>query len=80
MSPFVALYGYHHPSTTSPLKMTIKAQAMVDNTWLQQDVLKLLKDNMVIAQNTMKQQLDQHRSERKFEVGNWVRVRLQPYK
>ena len=28
----------------------------------------------------MKQQEDQHRSERSFEVGDWVFLRLQPYK
>jgi hypothetical protein len=28
----------------------------------------------------MKQQADQHHSERKFEVGDWVFFRLQPYK
>ena len=33
-----------------------------------------------MAQNHMKQQADQHRSERSFEVGNWVFLRLQPYK
>ena len=46
----------------------------------QQQVLQLLKDNLTMAQNRMKQQADQHRSERSFEVGDWVILRLQPYK
>jgi hypothetical protein len=46
----------------------------------QQEVLKLLKDNLVMAQNRMKQQADQHYVEREFEVGDWVFMRLQPYK
>jgi hypothetical protein len=33
-----------------------------------------------MAQNHMKQKADQHRSERSFEVGDWVFLRLQPYK
>ena len=33
-----------------------------------------------MAHNRMKQQADQHRSERSFEVGDWVFLRLQPYK
>ena len=46
----------------------------------QQQVLQLLKDNLNLAQNRMKQQADQHRSERSFNVGDWVFLRLQPYK
>ena len=33
-----------------------------------------------MAQNRMKQQVDQHHSERIFEVGDWVFLRVQPYK
>jgi hypothetical protein len=80
MSPFMALYGYHHPSITSPLKGTGKVQAMENLIWHQQEVLKLLKDSLVVTQNMMKQQADQHRNEREFEVGDWVFFRLQPYK
>ena len=42
----------------------------------QQQVLQLLKDNLVLAQTRMKQQADQHRSERSFDVGDWVFLRL----
>ena len=33
-----------------------------------------------MARNRMKQQADQKRSEREFAVGDWVYLRLQPYK
>jgi hypothetical protein len=46
----------------------------------QQQVHQLLKDNLTMAHNCMKQQADQHHSERIFEVGEWVFLRLQPYK
>jgi hypothetical protein len=46
----------------------------------QQQVLQLLKDNLTMAQNRMKQQADQHRSERSFGVRDWAFLRLQPYK
>jgi hypothetical protein len=36
----------------------------------QQEVLQILKDNLTMAQNRMKQQADQHRSEISFEVGD----------
>ena len=46
----------------------------------QKQVLQLLKDNLNLAQNRMKQQEDQHRSERSFDLGDWVFLWLQPYK
>jgi hypothetical protein len=36
----------------------------------QQQVLQILKDNLTMVHNRMKQQEDQHRSERSFEVGD----------
>jgi hypothetical protein len=79
MTPFMALYGYHHPSITS-LKEKSKVQAVEDYIKHQQQVLQILKDNLTMAQNCMKQEEDQHRSERSFEVGDWFFLRLQPYK
>jgi hypothetical protein len=46
----------------------------------QQQVCQISKDNLTMAHNRMKQQADQHRSEIHFEVGDWVFLRLQPYK
>jgi hypothetical protein len=66
---FIAPYEYHTPSITSPLKETTKVQIIEDHIGHQQKVIKLLKNNLVIAQNRMKQQADQHRNEREFEVG-----------
>eukprot|EP00253_Pinus_taeda_P026747 PITA_26747 len=80
MTPFMALYGYHPPSITSYLRENFKVQALEDHIEHQQKVLQLLKDNLTLAQNRMKQQADQHRKERSFDVGDWVFLLLQPYK
>ena len=80
MSPFMVLYGYHPPSITSPLKGHSKVQAVEDHLQHQQEVLQILKDNLVTLQYRMKKQADQHRSEKIFEEGDWVFLRLQPYK
>ena len=53
---------------------------MEDHIENQQKILQILKDNLTMAHNRMKQQADQHRSERSFQVGDWVFLRLQPYK
>jgi hypothetical protein len=43
-------------------------------------ILCTLKENLVMAQNHMKQQADQGRSEREFAEGDQVFLHLQPYK
>ena len=53
-----------------------KSQAVKDHIEHQQQVLQLLKDNTTLLQNQMKQQPDQHRSERIFYVGDWVFLQL----
>jgi hypothetical protein len=80
MSQILEIYGDHPPSITSLLKKTANVQVVEDHIGYQQEVLKLLKDNLVMAQNRMKQQVDQHLSERDFKVGDWEILKLQPYK
>ena len=53
---------------------------MEDHIEHQQQFLQILKDNLALAHNRMKQNPYQHHSERSFEVGDWVFLRLQPYK
>ena len=68
----MALYGYHPPSITSSLKEKSKVQAVEYHIENQQQVLQLLKDKLTLVQNRMKQHRDQHRSERSFDIGDWV--------
>ena len=76
----MALYGYHPLSITSYLRENYKIQAVEDHIKNQQQVLQLLKDNLNLAQNRMKQQAYQHRSKRSFDIGDWVFLLLQLYK
>jgi len=46
----------------------------------QQQVLQLLKDNLTLAQNRMKQEAYEHCREISFDVGDSIFLRLQPYK
>ena len=62
----MALCGYPPPSIMSPLKIKAKVQVVGDHIEHQQEVLHLLKENLTIAQNRMKQQAYQHRSEKEF--------------
>ena len=45
-----------------------------------QEILKLLKDNLQVAQNQQKQYAYKHREERTFQVDDLVHLRLKPYK
>ena len=76
----MALYWYRPPSITSPLKGKSKVQAVEDHIENRQEVLQILKDNLAMSKNRMKQQVDQHHSEMIFAEGYWVFLRLQPYK
>ncbi|XP_075085020.1 uncharacterized protein LOC142168259 [Nicotiana tabacum] len=42
--------------------------------------LQLLKHHLHRAQLRMKQQADSHRTDRSFSVGDWVYLKIQPYK
>ena len=80
MTSFMALYGYHPPSISSYLRENSKVQAVEHHIEHQQQVLQLLKDNLTLAQNRMKQKANQHHNERSFDVGDWVFLQLQTYK
>ena len=80
LSPFEALYGYLPPKLIDSVPGLTKVAAMEDFLEHRQQVVGLLKHNLVAAQARMKQQDDKHRSEREFEVGDWVFLRLQPFK
>jgi hypothetical protein len=43
-------------------------------------IIHILKDNLFMVQNQMKQEADQHRFERSFNKGDQVFLHLQPYK
>jgi hypothetical protein len=78
-SPFEVLYG------CSPRHLGIdpsSASSSTDlSTWLQErQVMKgLIKQHLSRAQDRMKRQADKGRSERQFQVGDMVYLKLQPY-
>eukprot|EP00253_Pinus_taeda_P010611 PITA_10611 len=80
MTPYEVVYGQLPPSPTSYLKGCSKVQAVDQLLQHHATMLAHLRQNLHQAQNHMKQQVDQHRSERQFQEGDQVFLRLQPYK
>ena len=80
MLPFSVLYGYNAPTFVDQIFEESRAPKAKD--WIQesQDILKTLKDKLQMAQNQQKMYVDWHRVERNFEVGDFVYLRLQPYR
>ena len=76
MTPFQALYGYKALTFADMAFGDSRAPKAKD--WIQdsQGILKALKENMRMAQNQQKMYVDRHRTERSFEVGDLVFLRL----
>jgi len=52
---------------------------MQDHIEHQQQFLQLLRDNLTLAQNRMKQIEDQCRNKRSFDANHWVFLQIQTY-
>jgi transposase InsO family protein len=77
-TPFEVLYGH----TPRNFGIDAKSCATADlESWLQERaaMTDLLQQHLVRAQQRMKHQADRHRSERSFQVGDSVFLKLQPY-
>lgn len=80
MTPFQALYGTPPPTVSMYLPGSTAVHA-VDVTLRNRDaLLRTLRSHMTMAQNRMKQHSDQSRTEREFAIGDWVYLKLHPYR
>jgi len=80
LTPFQAIYGYSPPSLLSYVPGTSANLAVDTQLQDRNAIINTLKENLQLAQNRMKVYADKNRSEREFEVGDWVYLRLQPYR
>lgn len=79
-SPFEALYGYTPPQLGYGPHLVSKTVGIEDWFKEQQPVTQQLKQLLVEAQVMMKQYADTQRVERSFSVGDWVYLKLKPYR
>lgn len=73
---------YNHPPPLHLLYLHGECTVAVVDRSLQQreNMISELKRHLLKAQTRMKQQADKRRSDRQFEVGAWVWLKLQPYR
>ena len=80
LSPFEAVYGYPPPKLLPFTEGTTRVQEVENTLKSREQILSLLRSNLQHAQDKMKRFADLKRTERQFEKGEWVYLRLQPYK
>ena len=70
MTPYKSVYGQLPPSPTSYINGCSKVQVVDQLLQHRATMLAHLRENLHQAQNRMKQQVDQHRSEHQFQEGD----------
>jgi hypothetical protein len=80
MTPFEAVYGVPPPNLLAYIPGTSRIQAVDEYLRDRDTILLELRHNLQLAQNLMKCQADQHRREVSFTMGDYVYLKLQPYR
>ena len=80
LTPFEILYGFPPLKLQGYVLGTTRVDALDSLLSQRQAVLDTLKVHLAVAQARMKTQANRHKQERSFAVGDWVFLRLQPYK
>ena len=78
-TPFQYLYVYEPMKWKHVATNPAKVASMKDHLEENKKVVEILKENLTITKNQMKQ-VDQHQTEREFKIRDWVFVRVKPYK
>ncbi|XP_049387928.1 uncharacterized protein LOC125852239 [Solanum stenotomum] len=80
MAHYKVLYGYEPPQLFFE-SIAQSSVDVVDQYYRERQIMaKALKENLAKAQNRMKMYAHKKRSEKEFEVGDWVFLKLQPYR
>lgn len=79
-TPYYAVYGWHPPDHNF-MNLGSSTVAAVEN-WARAraSILRMLKENLHQTQHRMKFYANKLRTESEFEEGDWVYLRLQPYR
>ncbi|KAK1427816.1 hypothetical protein QVD17_16511 [Tagetes erecta] len=79
-SPFETVYGRRPPSVMQFISGEIRVESVAQELQDRDEALKQLKVHLANAQSSMKLQADKKRRDVQFSVGEWVYVKLKPYR
>ena len=79
-TPFEVLYGQSPPIHMPYLPGESNVEAVDRSMQAREQVVEMLKFHLKRAQDRMKSLADKHRTDREFEEGVWVYLKLQPYR
>lgn len=80
VTPFEALYGRAPPSLTDYIVGSSTIATLDAMQTKRSQTLELLKHNLTRASHHMVQQANSNRKDTKFSAGDWVYLKLQPYR
>lgn len=80
MSPYEIVYGQKPPPLLPYMPLDSQLDVVDRSLTDRETTLRMLKSNLLKAQNRMKSHTDKKRSDRSYDVGDWVYVKLQPYR
>jgi hypothetical protein len=80
MSPFQALYGRQPPTIPYYTRGSTPIQTLDASLIDRNELLRVLKENLLAAQNRMTQKANVHRRDLNLSIGDLVLVRLRPYR
>lgn len=80
MTPYEAVYGQPPPFHLPYLPGESKVAAVDSSLQQREEVIKLLRFNLQRAQHRMVQMANKKRSDRQFQIGDLVLLKLQPYR
>ncbi|CAL9238184.1 unnamed protein product, partial [Arabidopsis halleri] len=79
-TPFEIIYGQPPPLHLPYLPGESSSKVIDRSLQKREELITMLKFHMLRAQNRMKQSADSHRSSREFKIGDYVYLKLQPYR
>jgi hypothetical protein len=77
---FEVTYGYPPPSLTDYIPDSTKNHVVEEHLQHRTKQIAEIKHNLAQAQERKKKQVDKGRKETQFKEGEWVYLRLQPYR